>query len=525
MTSFQKLVEDRSTTDPRQFFENGSPAWPKTPFALPATNGQGQTPRPLAVGQPPQAPPGPRTGSGTLPAAAPNSTPFDAPRSPSQAAPRGIGKRYQEERAALDALKQKVDIIQLSLVMSLLGAQGNQDNNKAKWKIPGVGNLTVTGQKWWNLESEEGGIGAVGLVMHVKALKYPLAIKWLGEAFGESIDSDDIKASLASMAPSAKKHFDPPAKIDKNVSFVKHYLKFSRKIPEDLIESLVAQGRIYADESRNCVFASDGIAELRSSFDGEGSVKKLVTGSTRRKGFLVLPDATLNEKTLAICESAIDAMSYRALNPGRAAISSAGANRAFPRSIAEEAVENGFKVVAAFDADKAGDKASQALFNHFYLKLWLKHKGQSELGKDFDDETLFSLLDTNTVTFQLATQPNEQEDGETFEPTMVGDAQHQMPVAATASETRNILFFNKANPFDEAGNPPIILVSIKKNDKGLPQCTQFPVEVSPKGYDFITQKLGVCRDRPRGEKDWNELLKKSSTPSMPEEPKPIGNTI
>jgi hypothetical protein len=512
MPSFQKLVENRSATDPRQFFDKATPAELTSPLSRSANPVPKSTPNAAvrkALLQTENEPAEPR-----------NSTPFDTkPQTPTAKQPNGYSgnsKRYQEDRAALDALKQKVDIIQLSFVMSMLGAQGHQDNDPKKWKIPGIGNLTVNGQKWYNLESEQGGIGAVGLVMHAKGMKYPLAIKWLGETFGESIDSDDIKASLASMAPSVKKNFDPPAKVDKNISFVKHYLKFSRKIPEDIIESLVSQGRIYADESRNCVFASEGIAELRSSFDGSGSVKKLVTGSTRRKGFLALPDAALNEMTLAICESAIDAMSYRALNPGRAAISSAGANRAFPRSIAEEAIENGFKVIAAFDADKAGDKASQALFNHFYLKLWLKHKAQVEINKEFDDETLFTLLDTNTVTFQLATQPNEQED-DAFEPSATPTMIEQAPAENT--DNRNILFFNKSNPFEDSSNPPIILVSIKKNDKGLPQCSDFPIEVTPKGFEFITQKFGVIRDRPKGEKDWNELLKKSKTQPTPEDSK------
>lgn len=501
MPSFQQLVHERTNTDPRHFFANGSKPGQQNPFNGNVAKQVLTTP----VSTPPAEAPISEKTSG-LPV-----QPAKQAKGAGRYGDKPLPQRFVEERAATKALFEKVDIIQLTLVMQILGAQGNQDNDKSKWKIPGIGNITVSGQKFWNLETEEGGYGAVNLVKHALNINYPQAVKWLGQAFGEAVDSDEIKASINASTTTPKRTFTPPAKSDKNIAFVKHYLKFTRRIPEELINTLVSQGRIYADDERNCVFASDGIAELRSSFDGAGSVKKLVPGSKRDHGFLVLPDKEKNELTLAICESSIDAMSYHALNPGCAAISAAGVNRIFPRAMAEKASANGFKIIAAFDADKAGDKASQAIFNYFYLKLWLKHKAQVELGKEFDDEQLFELLNTNIVTFQLATRPGEIEDDDDFEPGSTESSEHD---EAVASEKRNILFFNKLNPFQDPADPPIILVTIKRNQHGLPQCSLFPVEVSVNGYEFVTKKLGVTRDRPRGEKDWNEVLK-NSTVSQP----------
>ena len=485
MPAFDKLVSERTIAQPKQLISSGQPPSSSNPFGPNYTHH-------LNPSQPPTITPPP---ADTLKA-------------------RKLPERYAQERAETDALKTKVDGIQLSLVMQMLGASGNQDNDKSKWKIPGIGNITVTGQMWYNLEAESGGRGAVGLVRHAKNLKYHLAVRWLAAQFGESIDSDDIKASLDLMAVREKKTFNPPLKIEKNISFVRHYLRFTRKLPEQLIDTMIAQGRIYADENRNCVFASEGIAELRSSFDGPDAVKKLVPGSTRKKGFLVLPDPHVNQKTLAICESSIDALSYRALNPGHAAISSAGANRAFPRAIAEEAIESGFKVVAAFDADTAGDKASQALFNHFYIKLWIKHKCQAEMGKTVDDEELFTLLDENTVTCNLATKAINNDSGD-FD--SADEAEHFDTAEHNPDdETKNLLFFNDPNAFaaDNPKGPPTILVTIKKNSLDLPQCNSFPIIVTQKGYEFIVEKIGLTRTRPAGEKDWNEMIKKSPPPAQ-----------
>lgn len=496
LTNFEHMVRERAAAPAQNFMSHGRAPSQANPLR-PQQSLHNQPDSTTANSTSPPAPTIPRQNSA---ARTENS---DAAQSQRQQAPtqqnQRPSERYAQERAVTDALKQKVDVIQLSLVMQMLGASGNQDNDRSKWKISGVGNITVNNQKWWNLQAEKGGIGAVGLVMHAKDLKFPLAVKWLADTFGESVDSDDIKSSAESMSPEKKKSFTPPPKVDKNIHFVKHYLKFTRRIPEELLDELIASGRIYADESKTCVFYSNGIAELRSSFDGAKAVKKLVPGSTRQTGFLVLPDPKLNEKTIAVCESAIDAMSYRVLNPGRSAISSAGANRLFPRAIAEDAVEKGFKVVAAFDADKAGDNASQALFNHFYLKLWLKHKCQAEMGRELEDDKLFELLNSNVVTFHLPIVAGEIDGLET---------ESNAATELAASEKRNILFFNKTNPFDDPADPPMILVEIKRNDIGLPVCEKFPLEVSARGYEFISQKLGISRDRPHGEKDWNEMLKK-----------------
>lgn len=449
-----------------------APASSGNPFNAslsPSSEPNGLTPS-TSVASPPSAPEQPVSGGSDAQA------PVDSPR-----------RSYAAAKRA--ALKEKVQDIQVALVMNHLGAEPFQDKDRSKWKIPGVGNITVTGQKWWNLNLEKGGFGPINLVMHAKGLTYAETISWLAEEFNEKIDDEDIKASARDKAPSEKKTFDPPIRNERYLPFVKHYLHFQRALPLELIEDLIAQRKIYADDDKNCIFYMEGIAEMRSSFDDGEVVKKLVTGSTRNMGFLVTADKNLNENCIAICESSIDSISYRALNPGRSAISAAGAGREFPRKIAEEAIYNEMGVVAAFDADEAGDKASQNLFNHFYLKLWAQHRLAVDKNKPLDEEAMLDLMISGVIDFDLITPPGAPE--------------------------RNLLFFNSSTPFENPEQPPVIILNIKKNDIGLPECKAFELPVSQKGYNYVINELNLRRDRPSIGKDWNEGLKASRAQSKP----------
>lgn len=516
MPTFQQMVHDRSQVDPQSFLARGSLPSPSSPLSqanrapLAAPNQQKTQPhRPASAND--RARTAPIAGGQFTQSATQQSEQAGMSQSAQQNGRGHYEENRDKRKAEFQALKEELKRIQVSLVAQRLGGTPDfSGGDRSKWRVPNMGKMSITGQKWWNFLSETGGYGAITFVEHVKNIEFRDAVKWLTQEFADEIDSESIKAAAESGAPrQEKKSFTPPLAHEKHLPAVKHYLRFNRRIPALIIDQLVARGSIYADEHKNCIFYSDGIAEVRSSFDGAGAVKKLVTGSTRKAGFVVMPDLDLNERTLAICEAAIDAMSYRALNPGRSAISSAGAGRSFPRAVAEDAMEKGFKIIAAFDADKAGDNASQALFNHFYLKLWLKHKIQAELGKEMDDDELFDLLDKKVVTFRLPVSGDPSEEGA---------EQVQFTPEQLAAENKNLLFFNKAQPFEDAEAPPTILVEIKRNELGLPQCQDFPLEVSRRGFNFVVQTLGVSRDRPRGEKDWNELLKKvgpapSPTPS------------
>ncbi len=395
-------------------------------------------------------------------------------------------QRFSDQKASLMALKEKVQDIHMHLVMHLADAVGGQDGKKNKYKIEGLGNIELTGQRWYCWNMEKGGVGPINFLMWANKLTFSQAVHLLANEFGATLEQSDIKAAK-DQAPKEKKFFDPPHRIDKNIEFVKHYLHFKRAIPLPLIEELILDGRIYADEHKNCVFYAQNIAELRSSHDGEDAVKKLVPGSIRDHCFTVPADTKALEQlpentpmSVAICESSIDAMSFRTIYPHCIAVSAAGAGRDFPRRFADTMISNGFQVIAAFDADAAGDKATQSLFNHFFIKQWItqqfKHKGV-----EIDEEVLFELMDNGVIDSTL------------------GQRSEDKPY--------NIIFFGKEQAFDDPKMPPTILLSVKDNPLGIPTCEEFPIEITPEAIEFIIHNVGLSRERPQFAKDWNEQLK------------------
>lgn len=472
LSTFSELAQEVAESGHRPFL-SGNP--PRQGGSSPFRSADAASARPSAAQEAPfSAPPPTSSSRGNKPSS--NNRP----------------ERVSRQRAEFQALTEKVRNIHVSLVLEALGAVGNQDGKSNKFKLPGFGNVETTGQAWYCWNEAHGDSGPIDLVMWVRNCKFSEAVKWLANEFGERVDDDEIMAAQKDFKPKEKKAFDPPMRVDKNLPFVQHYLHYERAIPMDLIDELIAQRQIYADEHRNCVFFSPGIAELRSTFDGPDAVKKLADGSTRNFGFLVLPDPQKNNHTIAICESSIDAMSHRVLHPERSSISAAGAGFDFPLQIAEQAIESGYSCVAAFDADNAGDKAAQALFNHFYLKLWLTHRLKSELGKEVDEEDVLALLETKTVDFDLAVR--------------------------TGDPVRNLLFFNDPAPFSDPAKPPVIVLNIKENSLGIPQCQGVELPVHERGFRFVVDKLRLTRDRPSIGKDWNETLIYLRAQSKPQNP-------
>jgi hypothetical protein len=407
-------------------------------------------------------------------------------------------ERFALSRAKTDALAEKVRDIEIPLVMDRLGGSPNQDRMRNKWKIDGVGNFSVEGQQWFDFNGEVGGRDAIKLVRHVLNLGYRQAVEWLAEQFGEELEGGDIRASASDTKRKEKKAYRAPERDDSALKYVRQYLHFTRKLPEDLVERLIKRRQLYADSQRSCIFSAEGIAEIRSSFDGPTAVKKLAPGSSRQFGFMVTPDPSPRvEPVIAICESAIDSMSYHCLHPFRTAISSAGAGKDFPRQVALEAAGRGIGVVAAFDGDSAGDKASQALFNFFFLMTWLNKR------EKVPQEAIIELFEEKKIDIGLATpRPDAavNEDGLTDE--------------ERKEEARlghlNRLFFNDADPFADPQNPPVIVWRAKQAIGSVP-IGEHTLAVNPAAWKFVVERFKLSRERPTVGKDWNETIKTRGT--------------
>ena len=341
---------------------------------------------------------------------------------PAQAEPEVQVNNY----AAFKVLAEKVDLIQLKEVMTLLDGQNNEDKIRNKYKMPWGDNVSLNGQKWYNHNANKGGVGAVTLMKHSLAkierldekdketslYLFKKAVRDLAEFFGEKVDNAEIMAAEKDFKRE-KKDFSPPKSLPSKMDKVKHYLVNQRNIPEWLIDKQIKAGKIYAgvpdwadywidkpkpksddeypDDRTYCVFLSKGTAECRCIVDtgNDVSSKGQATGSLKRQyGFTVMPEKGSPENIVTITEGAIDAMSYHALYPQRFAISSSGVdNLEFMIKVALETIDNDWTFSLALDNDRAGHQTTEDF--------------KKEMQRILTEEKYNKLVEENKIIFEV----------------------------------------------------------------------------------------------------------------------------
>lgn len=268
-------------------------------------------------------------------------------------------KRRQKEQAA------KLRSLPLQDVAKALGCYRLEKDAKM-WETPS-GKMTITGEKFFNHELEEGGGGAFDLVMHVNDCKYGEALAWLRDHYDPSAaiqaaaDSARIKAQeQIEKAPQAP--FRAPEHREDKWPRVREYLTKTRHLAESLVDKLRAQGWIGADSRANAFFLKvvgnkTVSAELRGT--GRSSFRGSAIGSSSKDGvFPVLAGKT----RLAICEAAIDAISYVQLHPDCSAVAVGGTGKwkAAQAFIEKHGAEYG-EIVCASDQGLDGETMAMNL--------------------------------------------------------------------------------------------------------------------------------------------------------------------
>ncbi len=236
----------------------------------------------------------------------------------------------------------------------LLAAAAQPDLlDRAKWHTA-RGPLSVNGQKFFNWNRQTGGGGAIDLAMHLNALGFQEALHWLLSHFPSS-----------DMPTAGRHHITPtlslPASVPHNLRDLNRYLTHQRLLPSALLRPLFNAGHLYADSHANAVFLLLGKenttvgAELRGT--GPRPWRGMAPGSRKDLGYF----RTGSKPYIGIilCESAIDAISCRALHLDYLCISTAGArpNPAWLTTL----IQLGLPVYCGFDADHAGDLMAQSM--------------------------------------------------------------------------------------------------------------------------------------------------------------------
>ncbi len=276
--------------------------------------------------------------------------------------------------------------IPLDAVLERFGAQRDPQDPKRNWKTH-AGRITITDGKFFNHDQEQGGGGAIDLVIHLGGYSFTDAVAWLGSNVNReaAIQQYQVEAKKhagrildSTPAPKLEVPAPDPSKLDR----VKQYLTGKRGIPAPVVDNAIAKGRLWADKYGNAVFALRDLdgnqvgAELRGTYD-----KPFHGVRGERKGLFFTGNSST--KTAVFVESAIDAMSYQAINPQALVISTTGSSRESLTEAAKVLKDKGFKLVAGFDNDKTGEKLTDALSQAAGAPV---ERQRPSVGKDWNDQ-------------------------------------------------------------------------------------------------------------------------------------------
>ena len=212
--------------------------------------------------------------------------------------------------------------------------------------------------KFFNWHASHGGGGAIDLVMHLGGWSARQAIEWLWSYYGGQVGGSN--SATAPRSPLARQ-LRLPASSATHLDRVRQYLRQQRCLSEDILASLIDDGKLYADSRGNAVFlmvAGKPNRPIGAELRGTGSRvwRGLAPGTRRDAGYFWIGNTS--SKQIVLCESAIDAISCFQLQPCGACIciSTAGIRATVPWLY--PLLNRGYQVYCGFDADDAGETAS-----------------------------------------------------------------------------------------------------------------------------------------------------------------------
>ena len=282
-------------------------------------------------------------------------------------------KELEKEVVQWKAQANQLRDLSLEDVAYNLGLDSD-DKGRNRWQ--GQGHIiNIDGSKFYDFSREQrGGGGAIDLVMHVKECNFKQAVVWVHDGFGErgmlqAITHHAREHALAVAKKEPVPKFMPPVKDGSRWLGVQHYLTRSRKLPENWVKALHQQGIVYADSQQNAVFIQRSLdgdvtgAFLRGTIGFDNTFLGLAPGSKRSAGwFYVRSGGSETDliQTAVLTKSPIDALSKAVLDSQpqtRTLYLAADSTRSLPLDFLKKMTT----VVAAYDADPAGDQIARQI--------------------------------------------------------------------------------------------------------------------------------------------------------------------
>jgi len=184
--------------------------------------------------------------------------------------------------------------IPLETVVRIRGAMRDR-HDPSKWHTE-QGVLSIDGQKFMNWQTNQGGGGAIDLVMHLAEADFLTALEWLELRVGMGpvahAHAARLRNRLRSMEPARPEQarLRLPARDPGTQARVFQYLTGRRHLASSLLRSLVESHKLYSDERGNAVFvmvsgqANHPVgAELRGT--GARAWRGMAPGSRKDSGY------------------------------------------------------------------------------------------------------------------------------------------------------------------------------------------------------------------------------------------------
>jgi len=287
------------------------------------------------------------------------------------------------EAKMIEMRDTSIQLRQIPLESVLMRLECERDkNDRNNWKTP-AGRMTITDNKFYAHDIAKGGGGAIDLVMMLEQNDYKNSVNFLAKEFGTgavlSETISDLKPKIEQIAKSVQKSFSPPPPVKQNWQQVKNYLTETRGLSEKIVNEMYTQKKLYADQYKNAVF----VLGTNEGVVFRGTTEKPFHGVRGKKLSFEIENQT-QEKKVAFVESVIDAMSLRDLNFTGKIIATSGNSNFEVSKLAKELEQQGFKIIAAFDNDRAGEAMSR---NLGYSAERMKPKT-----KDWNDDLLMQKM-------------------------------------------------------------------------------------------------------------------------------------
>ena len=309
---------------------------------------------------------------------------------------------------------EKLRVIDCREVMEKMGVQPLA-TDKSKYKTEEF-NVVISKDtnKFFDNVSGVGGFGAIDLMTKVFKYTFREAREFLAQNFGfdrtATLITTDKNLTEKVVKEKLEKEVLPlPTPKPNNLPKIYDYLTQKRKIKKELVDELVSKNLLYADSKNNCVFTNEDqtFAFIRGTWE-----EKRFVGTKGKIDFIKYDFGKSKTNEIYLFESAIDALSYRTLNPNKNGLYVVLNGSALINRVHELGVDGFDKVVCCFDNDEQGKKFCDKIKEQTTSQVVI----DKPLNKDFNEDLING----------------------TTKPTNSIDARNQQNATAVARETKSI---------------------------------------------------------------------------------------